>query len=87
MFTIIVLNQDRLSVFESADVKRFLEQVKIPLNLVLLNKVGMIETQEDEIAGNFQGIEIDRLPFIREKLLTHEQLLSLSSSWAEKVFR
>ncbi len=81
----MVLNQDRLSIFESKRIKEFLEGIKMSINLIILNKVGMMDASEEEIEENFQGIEIEKLPFIKEKVLTDKKLMELSFSWAERV--
>ncbi len=83
-FTVLVLNQDRLSYFESLRVKEALGRLGIPLNLVLLNKVGLVDEEESHIMDAFKGLPVVRLPFMKGGCFGREALLELSEGWAER---
>jgi len=82
---VLVLNQDRLSLGESARIVRCLYKLNIGIDLILLNKFGMIGETEEHIVEQFSGTEIVRLPFIKYHEISREALTGLAAGWAEKL--
>ncbi len=83
---ILVMNQDRLSLTESKRIKAFLEKIKVPLRLILLNKFGLVEggeiVDEDRVVEAFSPLPVRTLPFVRGDL-EKEDLVSLGKGWVE----
>ncbi len=81
---VLVLNQDRLSLMESKRIKAFLGKMDIPLHLVLLNKFGLVDEEEEAILREFPFLPLRRLPYLGS-YLDRDDLLSLGKSWVEEV--
>ncbi len=81
---ILVLNQDRLSLMESKRIKAFLDRLGLPLNMILLNRVGLVDEVEADILEAFPSIPLKRLPNIGPSP-DLKGLRSLGSLWAEEV--
>jgi arsenite-transporting ATPase len=81
----LVLNQDRLSLAESGRISDGLASFHIGLDLVLLNKFGMVDETEDHIRERFGDTDIVKLPYISDHVLSRESLVDLATHWADKV--
>ena len=85
---ILVMNQDRLSLMESKRIKDFLEKIKVPLSLILLNKFGLVREEEgvdeDHVREIFRPLPVKILPFV-EGPLGKTELVSLGKGWVEEL--
>ncbi len=80
--TVIVLNQDMLSVNESKKIIEALKFMKIPLNMILLNKKGMIEDSVD-IKNNFKDTTVRDVPFFKSGLPSTEDMINSCKDWVK----
>jgi len=62
--TVIVLNQDEMSLNESKKIKQGLDYMDIPLNLVIVNKKGMTEVKT-EVESYFKDVHIEEMGFVK----------------------
>ena len=81
--TAIVMNEDILSLNESKRIKEGLDYMNIPLNMVIINKKGMIENKA-EMENYFGKTEITYTPFVTNATDT-ENIAALSKDWAERL--
>ncbi len=84
---ILVLNQDLLSIKESVRIKKGLDSLGISLNLILLNKKGLVNTTDINISFKnlFKDIPIKEVPFLKSNFLDKNTLISLAELWADAV--
>ncbi len=81
--TAIVMNEDELSLNESKRIKEGLDYMNIPLNLIIINKKGMIENKVN-IENSFSGIEKAYAPFVKDTSST-EHIAEICKEWAERL--
>ena len=84
---ILVINQDTLSIKESIRIKEGLSQIGMHLNLILLNKKGLIEksNSEKEIEQIFENIPIKHVPFLKDAPSDKKTLIKLAENWADTL--
>jgi len=81
---ILVLNQDRMSLMESKRIKDFLDKMKMPLSMVLLNRVGLVDEDEARILEAFPSVPLKQLPNLGTSPDV-EALRSLGDLWVQEV--
>jgi len=83
---ILVLNQDKLSLRESERIKERLLQLGLTIDMVLVNKAGIVNMDEDVFKKSFSGTRLSFLPFLENRFqLEREDLLNLANNWVHEV--
>jgi arsenite-transporting ATPase len=82
--TVIVLNEDSLSLNESKRIKEGLNFMKIPLNMVLINKFGMIG-QSSNINEVFNNIPLSYANFFKKGKLSKDEMIESASNWSKEL--
>ncbi len=82
--TVIVLNEDMLSLKESLRIKEGLDFLGIPLNMVLLNKKGLSQGSAD-VERAFTGVPLRAVPFFDGGLTDREDMIEAASEWADVI--
>ncbi len=82
---ILVTNQDRLSIEESARIREGLAGFGIGIALVLLNKFRAADGGGDGLGERFGGTALARVPLCEGLDVSRESLVQMASLWAGQV--
>lgn len=82
---VVVLNEDTLSINESSRIKEALDIMKIPVSLVLINKAGLINRENNSIASIFKNIPIEYVSYDKQGKIDTDHMISTASLWADKI--
>ncbi len=80
--TVIVLNQDLLSLNESKRIKEGLKTMNIPLNMILVNKMGLLK-ETTEINKYFKDVPKKETPFFKNGILSKTDMIKSAKTWTE----
>ncbi|WP_025270549.1 ArsA family ATPase [Hippea sp. KM1] len=80
--TVIITNEDSLSLSESKRIIEGLNHLSIPLNLIVLNKKGLMNKPEN--LENHFNVDMVEVPFI-ENATNIENIKKLCQVWAKRV--
>ncbi len=82
--TVIVLNQDQLSVNESKRIKSGLDTMDIALNLVLVNKKGL--SKENVVLSNqFKDTPVKEVIFFPNGLSDKQDMINAAENWVSEL--
>ncbi len=82
---VVVLNEDTLSINESSRIKEALDIMKIPISLVLINKAGLINKENESIASIFKNIPIEYVSYDKQGKIDADHMIGTASLWADKI--
>ena len=83
---VLVVNQDALSVREGERIVDGLRELGMGVDLVLVNKFGMLPHSKGNLSETLKGLDKVELPLIEGKAsLEREDYLKIAERWAERV--
>jgi len=83
---VLVVNQDALSVKEGERIVDGLRELGMGVDLVLVNKFGMLPHSKGNLSETLKGLDKVELPLIEGKAsLEREDYLKIAERWAERV--